>query len=297
MYRLPRPVELTLHLGAHKTASTHLQQSIFSYEQQIIEAGVRPYGPDYLRSRGRNIPSLFGLSRWTNIKPSQRTPAEQIEFLSKGDRRIFLTEENFLGALHEGNGKLALPVYREAAERIGDLVGVLDGVDVRIFLAIRSPDTFLESAYSQTVYNGHFLDPADYIAAHPFPQVDWADVVGQIARVDGVQSVHVWRYEDYAMVFKTLIRRMLRWRLGGIIEPIDRVIHEGLTDRAMAEIMSDKAAGRPVNSAQTRRQFPMKDGYRKYRLYDDHARQEAQALYDAQVEAIKSMDKVEFYAV
>ncbi|OUD09439.1 hypothetical protein BVC71_06175 [Marivivens niveibacter] len=274
-----------------------MQQSIFSYEQQIIDAGVRPYGPDYLRSRGRNIPSLFGLGRWTNIKLSPRTPAEQIEFLSKGDRRIFLTEENFLGALHEGNGKLALPIYREAGERISDLVSVLDGVDVRIFLAIRSPDTFLESAYSQTVYNGHFLEPDDYIAAHPFEQVNWATVVRAIAQVEGVKSVHVWRYEDYASVFKTLVRRMLRWRLGGVVEPIDRIVHEGLTDRAMAEIMADKAAGRPVNSAQTRRQFPMKDGYQKYRLYDDRARQEAQALYDVQVDAIKSMDKVEFYAV
>lgn len=292
---MPRPIQLTIHLGAHKTATTHLQRSIHENRELIIAAGVRAYEPEYLRHRGRSIPAMFGLQPWAKNAEPRRKPADQLEFLAKGGFRVFLSEENFLGPLHSGDGKLTLPLYGDAGERIASLAATLPNARIKLFLSIRRPDTFLASSYSQTLFSGEFLSPQEFIEAHPISVVDWVPVVRGLAEAEGIEQVVVWRYEDYTELFPFLMRRMLRWKLGNTLKPFARPLHQGLSGRAMRHLMNWKAEGKggPL-ATDARRKFPVSEQTPKFELFDDAIKAEAAALYDAQIAAIRGIEKVDF---
>jgi hypothetical protein len=290
---VPRQIELSLHLGPHKTATTHLQRSILSHQEDIIAAGVRTYGPDYLRQRGRNIPNLFGLTRWGARRAARREPMDQLKFLAKSGWRVLLSEENFLGQLHRDDGTLAMPVYSEAADRIADLASNFPGVSVRVFLATRRPDTFLESAYSQTLFAGKFLTPEDFVSQHRPDQVDWSVMMASISAIPNV-SLHVWRYEDYHEVFQTLMQRMLRWKLGGTVKPFKRPLHAGLSVQAVEQVMAWAAEGREGALAlDARKLLPVGEGRPRFTLFDQVTKDAATADYQRQFEAICQLPAIE----
>lgn len=288
-----RPIDLTLHLGAHKTASSHLQRSILEHREELIAADIRAYGPEYLRDRGRSIPALFGLSPWRGRSVPRRAPLEQLAFLAKDGTRVLLTEENFLGALINRDGGLALPLYHDAAERVAALVEALPGVTIRLFMGIRAPDRFLESAYSQTLFAGQFQQPDAFAAAHPVQVVDWLGIFQRLSDIEGLAEITVWRHEDYHLLFSAIMRRMLRWSMGRQIRPIDETIHAGLSARALQEVIADAAEGKVGDLAvAARRRFPVGPEYPRFSLYSEKERQAAQDDYDRQVAAIRKLPKV-----
>ena len=290
---MPRQIELSLHLGPHKTATTHLQRSILNHQEEIIAAGVRAYGPDYLRQGGRNIPNLFGLTRWGARRAARREPMDQLKFLAKSGWRVLLSEENFLGQLHRDDGTLALPVYSEAAERISDLASNFPSVAVRVFLAIRQPDTFLESAYSQTLFAGKFLPPDQFVAQHQPDQVDWAQMMTAISAIPNV-SLHVWRYEDYHQVFPTLMKRMLRWKLGGTVKPFGRTLHAGLSAQAVEQVMAWAQEGREGALAMdARKMLPVGPDRPRFTLYDQAVKDAAALDYQRQFDTICQLPDID----
>jgi len=127
---LTRPISLSLHLGAHKTASTHLQHALKAHEEQLIDAGVRFYGPQYLRERDRSIPQMFGVG---TAATTGRSAPLQLEFLAKDADRVILSEENFLGKLFDERGVVGEQLYPLADMRINGLSQRLPHTKLRVF--------------------------------------------------------------------------------------------------------------------------------------------------------------------
>ena len=290
-----KAIQLSVHLGAHKTATTHLQRSIDESAEAAIDAGVRCYGPQYLRHGGRAIQNLFGLQPWCGNAKPRRTPENQLSFLAKGGNRVFLSDENFLGPLHEGDGNLVLPLYADAPARVAALAAALPEARIKLYLSIRRPDAFIESAYSQTLFSGDFLNPDDFRDRHPVSSVDWVPLVRGLATAPGVESLLVWRYEDYGQIFNYLMRRMLRWKLGTVIAPFHKTVHPGLSEAAVEQILQQHAAGRggPL-AAMARRDLPVTDGNPRFSLFDQVEKSKAAAMYHSQIEQIRSIEKCEF---
>jgi hypothetical protein len=293
-----KDIQLSVHLGAHKTATTHLQRSIDDSAEAAIDAGVRCYGPQYLRHGGRAIQNLFGLKPWCGNAKPRRTPESQLEFLSKGSKRVFLSDENFLGPLHQGDGNLVLPVYADAPERVAALAAALPDARIKLYLAIRSPDTFIESSYSQTLFSGHFLAPEEFKAKHPLDSVDWVPLVRGLANAPGIESLMVWRYEDYGQIFNYLMRRMLRWKLGTVIEPFHSPLHPGLSVAAVQQIIDWRVQGRggPLASM-ARRDLPVNADNPRFALFQEDEKAAARRSYDAQIQEICGIEKCEFVDV
>ena len=285
-----QPIEITLHLGAHKTASSHLQRSILDHEEALITFGTRVYGPPHFRNRGRSIPTLFGLRPWGNRKLTRREPEDQLRFMAKGDPRVFLTEENFLGPLLNAEGGLSLPLYGEAALRIQALADAVPDAKLRVALAIREPHSFLGSAYSQALFAGRISQPDEFIAANAPTDVDWLRVCGEIAGVAGLAELIVWRYEDYGQLFPTIVDDILGQGARNIVQAHPKALHTGLSRDAHQRVM--ELAGNDVeNLAMTaRHDLPVGPANPPFRLFE----QPDTSAYQRQVEAIRALPNVRF---
>ncbi|MEL6685770.1 MAG: hypothetical protein AAFQ00_10775, partial [Pseudomonadota bacterium] len=108
------PLSIAFHIGAHKTATSHLQRSLLRAGDALAAAGVRYYGPDYFRLPGHSIQALFGFRPGTKGGGAMRPAAEQLALLQQDGHRIVLSEENFIGPLNQPHGRGMRHRYKSA---------------------------------------------------------------------------------------------------------------------------------------------------------------------------------------
>ncbi|SMX39735.1 hypothetical protein [Octadecabacter ascidiaceicola] len=287
------PKSIALHIGAHKTASTHLQKVLKHNRKLLIDEGFAAYGPWYLRLKGRSLHSMFGLKGSGSAIP-RRNAQDQLAFLAKGASRLVFSEENFVGVLRGPEGRVSFPLYSTASEKIEEFVEAVAPVKVELFLAVRNPAAFMASAYSQTLFGGAYIGPRTFRARNDWRQVDWADYVIRLRAIPGVGEIYVWRQEDYDATLRLIMRKMLRWKMGGKIEKIkDGRVHQGLSAAAVRQTLAWAQEGRTEKLAGTARDlFPINETNKPFKLYAASTLAESEAVYDAQMAQIEAMEGV-----
>ena len=100
-----RRTSVGLHLGAHKTATTHLQHSLLASQGVLNAFGVQVHGPRSFRWGKPSLLTRFGIAETPKSRPRKPHPIA-FEELSQGARRLLLTEENFAGTLVNQRGRL-----------------------------------------------------------------------------------------------------------------------------------------------------------------------------------------------
>ncbi len=285
-------ISVTIHMGAHKTATSHLQNSLEQHHDILADDGVRFYGPSYLRRKGKSLDRMFGLrGLWPAGGPEDAQA--RLEMLARGGTRVVISEENFLGPLYLPGGRISIPIYAAGPEQLESLVRSVAPNPVRLFLSVRNPATFLTSAYSQTLFGGNVLTPKAFRTMNPVEDIDWAQLVARFAAIPGIGEIYVWRYEDYRALFRTLMRRMLRWRLGSRIAPIETPVHPGLSEDAVRQVLAwhDKGQTRAL-AGRAREAHPISTTNPKFDLYNTAINAAATAVYDLQMEEIAALPGV-----
>ena len=274
---------VALHVGVHKTATSHLQQSLWRAEDVLADNGVRFYGPKYFRLPGRSLPALFGLK---SGRAPRRPPQDQIRLLRKSAGRLVLSEENFIGELHLAEGPPMLTRYPEAGDRIGALAEAMDCGGLEVFIGLRNPAAYLNSAYCQMLLGGQVMPMDQFKAKNPLDAVDWLDLVRRIRQAPGVRHLTVWRQEDYGQIFDQVITSLTG--LTGVVEPVRERIHVSLSTHAVAALLdgSDQRPRDLRDALPVGPDHPPFDGMR----VDEHA--SAAAAYAAQIEGIARLDGV-----
>ena len=274
---------VALHVGVHKTATSHLQQSLWRAEDMLVENGVRFYGPKYFRLPGRALPALFGLKPG---RAPRRPPQEQLELLRKGAGRLVLSEENYIGHLHLADGPPMLARYPEAGKRIGALAQAMDCGGLEVFIGLRDPAAYLNSAYGQMLLGGQVMPMEQFKAQNPLDAVNWLDLVRRIRQAPGVRNVTVWRQEDYAKVFDQVVSGLTGLR--GVVKPLSARIHVGLSAPAVAAVL----AGSDQRPRDLREALPVGPDHPPFdgMSVDEHA--SAAAAYATQIDGIARLDGV-----
>ena len=189
-----------VHIGAHKTATTHLQETLKRVRESLAGRGVDFIPNQLLRQRGF-APMLWErrpLARLPIVGNARMRDALEaaVEPLRLGPEVVVLSEENILGLPEQ---IFATPFYPHAAQSIGRLASLGGRAEFLIFLSIRSYDTLLPSAYAEHLKHsappaGGFEGVHARLVAHP---PSWYDLVARIhAAAPGV-TLRIWRQEDY----------------------------------------------------------------------------------------------------
>ena len=281
------PDKIVLHLGAHKTASTHLQQSIAAAGDL---PGVAFWGPPELRLPGASIAARFALAEGA----SEAKTRAMLLAMAKGQPRLVLSDENFAGGLQTGWGRIPMPPYPKAQNRLAALAAMIaraGGPQIDVCLGIRDPAQFLTSAYSQILHGKRVVFPQKYLDKNPLNGVDWADYVARLRAVQGVGSLTVWRHEDYGAAFSQICRILVG---DPNVAAAPGRSQRRLSQRALDAVLLAKEIDMPNMVAEAAQEYPLSDVDRPFTLYSSDEMTLSQDLYAAQCKAIATMPQVTF---
>lgn len=189
---------LTLLIGAHKTASTHLQRSVTDSRAALAPHGVGVIGPMPI---GGDILPLSGLLKGRADPDLLRLAADGFLQKHAGDAgAVVLMNENILGSLAPNMLLQDNRLYKFAPGRVKRVAQLFETHDIQIGLAIRAPDTFLISAWQENM-KGHAFHAFRQFLGHTDPGgLSWHRMVKRMQQALGEVPLFVWRYEDYPQV-------------------------------------------------------------------------------------------------
>jgi len=287
-----QPLTIAFHVGAHKTATTHLQKTIKRGAAAMAAEGVRFYGPEHFRLPGRTIPALFGFQAGLAPDPARASPSEQLAALAMDAHRLVISEENFIGPLNSPKGLGLRHRYKAADQRLAKFAASV-GQKVDVFLCVRRPTAFMSSAYCQMLLGGQVRPLGVYLRRNPLSSVDWVDLVRRIRAAPGVGEVTVWRHEDYRVLFPQIVAALVGAQAARHVPTVDRPINAGLSAPAVAEVLHRAADGDVTDLAKRARSLlPIADGYPPFDAFTPREHAISDRHYAAQVAAIAAMPGV-----
>ncbi|MFV0384107.1 hypothetical protein [Paracoccus sp. (in: a-proteobacteria)] len=285
---------LSIHLGAHKTASTHLQRSIGAIEADLLESNVIFLGPDILRDAPLDLRALLeGPER-------RRRQSDMVSRLLRGflaeHRDMILSDELILGGLGRArllgdNGR----IYLGAAQRLRNLLDLLGTGDATLYLAIRSPADFVTSLFGEQLRWGGVLRIEDFLGDFDPAGLSWSDLVRRLLATGEAGRIVCWRYEDTATTRLQLLTRMLGPGLAALVPdlPPARI---GLSVAAYNMVLARAAEGQPIDLlvGQSRKQHPRTRGEDRLRLLPPEIHAAAARRYAEDCAELARIPGVEF---
>jgi hypothetical protein len=192
-----------IHLGAHKTATTHLQDTLRAHR-----AAMLPHGVDYIPREdfgplGRRYSRPRGWRKMLRSRPLEWQFTRELQRLRRGPDTVLISDEDLLGYSFD---QLTTPLYQRP--KCLHLVRALGRTGrMHLFLGIRSLDGLVPSAYAQTlkavVPEPDMMARARRALADDPPS--WVDLVDRLrAALPGV-PLTVWRYEDYRAHWRAIL--------------------------------------------------------------------------------------------
>ena len=284
-----------IHIGAHKTATTHLQETLAAVRDDLARQGI-----DFLPTlpvRRRKLAETLG----------QRRPLARLPFVGSGHMRdaiesvlaplrigpevVVLSEENVVGMPAH---MLTVPLYPRAAVNVGRLASLASRAEVVLFLSIRSYDTLLPSAYVETLKHG--LPPpggfAEAWARLVSTPPSWYDLVARIRAAAPGVALRIWRQEDYRANARAIMEAVCGRALGPLPEISDPTWTRSPSAGAIARAEAlPRDLPRAERMARVRAIFAAADpgvgpGADRFRPFGPAERQRLQGLYQADLERI-----------
>ena len=128
--------DIRLYLGAHKTATTHLQGILLANREELLTNGVSISAPQDIRKDW--LPKFFKYCR-NSHETLESDFKKTLASIKPNEGRWILTEENIVGvsnelATHPG-------IYPAVGHRLKMLKKLFPGDELTLFFSIRSFNT------------------------------------------------------------------------------------------------------------------------------------------------------------
>ena len=275
-------IKIIIHAGAHKTASTHLQNRVLENENLVVKSGCSYLGPEKTRDQLGTLWRALGRSD---------TPDEQkrkLAALAAGQPRLVISEENIIGGFKDlMNGPNRAILYPKAVERLARLAQLVAPNPLHIAMAVREPSSYYVSVYNQLLLSGRFQTWERFSKGLDPMAVKWSDILRPIAEIPGVAAVSIWRYEDYYRLLPQILNTLLGQPRPDIPLHMEKRMHEGLSERAVQACCTWHAAGYDGRlGAVAREDFPVSDAYPKFSPWPEELMRESRAAYGRDIEAL-----------
>lgn len=193
-------MDIILHLGAHKTASTYLQKRLSRSHGRLKRYKYVFHGPKSLRPRiNKALGKQDKLGRVESQRRRRDCLTELIEHEeARGTERLVLSEEQFIGSLRDM--VLGKDFYADADIRLTPVADALGDRPVKIMLSVRGYADFLASTYGQVIRGWRFM-PFDQKLRDQFLNQarGWPELVETTLQAfPTTKGITLWRFEDFA---------------------------------------------------------------------------------------------------
>ncbi|MDE0588429.1 hypothetical protein OU789_00655 [Halocynthiibacter sp. C4] len=306
--------ELSLHVGAHKTATTHLQQTFKKNNDLLLSAGAKFYGPKELRDDsiqfserlGLKIPSSLsdgnrggrstGESERRKVQDSQKLnmPAMIGEY-----ERVIISEENLIGPYVRPEKELSGRLYPRSDMWLREFAKCIPETPVNLYFSTRMIADHIASQYAQKLKAGVGISFRNYATKIDCFGPLWADVIERFSKIEGIEQIYVWRYEDYKDVHRKVMSLMAGSdELISRFDVISKRSNLGLSQRAVDEILSytpekdDGCSNRSAIAKSIRDDFPISDENPKFAPWSETELAASAEAYEEDIDRICELPKV-----
>jgi hypothetical protein len=190
-------LKIKLYVGAHKTATTHIQKLLNTNREKLITDNIKLSTPDDLRERW--LPALY---EYSNLKDINNLNVIKSERPEKGI--WIVAEENISGTSYEF--KIHSGIYPNLKNRLSSIKDIFKDDNIEIFFSIRSYDSFYRSAYLEVVRNRGFTPFTDFYDEKRYKNNSWVNVLDILNRIVPEENITLWRYEDFRQIIPDLLR-------------------------------------------------------------------------------------------
>lgn len=233
-------MEIFLHLGAHKTATTYLQETLSANRGLLDAHGIGFVPPSTYRPMIRHAASRDRtLNRVGVIRRARKTRSIAGIITSArraGRRRLIISEENLLGTLDRTlTGSW---FYDRCRGELGDIIRALNGHRVTAMLALRNYADFFPSAYAQALKAGTFCPFDEAMKARLLSQVrGWPEVIADIAgALPPGSKLKIWQYEAMETHEADIVAEFIGHDIRSHLVPIRERPLPGASARAIARL-------------------------------------------------------------
>lgn len=199
LHRAARFMDVILHIGAHRTASTTLQHYLRSNAGALRAQGVGFWGPMRTRQAGllSGVMPVPGGDPGAQLDRARGRIALQLETAArKGVRHVIISDENILGSVRRNLRQRRF--YRDAGARLARFATAFDGRVTRIVLAVRRLDAFWASSLSYGVMRGRAVPGTDDLDRFVTQGRSWRTLVDEIATAFPGVGIQVHVHEELA---------------------------------------------------------------------------------------------------
>ncbi|MFK7851602.1 MAG: hypothetical protein AB8D78_11555 [Akkermansiaceae bacterium] len=193
--------KICLHLGVHKTASTHLQQTLNNQENRAVlnDASIQFYGPETLRPR-KVVSLVYSLSSTGEnfVKTDNyKKLVEKVGALlaQNNAEKIVLSDENLVGSCAEV--LTAGVIYPNFEQRLKILAKLFEHNDIEISVCIREMSSYLVSAYCEALRGTRKIFPFQKYVQKLEPNTcKWIGYLEMIRSIFPNAKINIWNFED-----------------------------------------------------------------------------------------------------
>lgn len=192
-------MEIILHLGAHRTASTSFQHYMRANAGVLRAQGLGYWGTEVTRDGVLSgiIPVAGAGRAQDQMARARGRIALRLEAArTAGISRILVSDENMIGATRRNlrSGQL----YPGIGERMARFAHAFDGRITRVALSIRGQDSWWASSLAFGVARGHGVPGMDDLDRLVTVNRHWRDVIGDLScALPGVDLL-VLTHEEHA---------------------------------------------------------------------------------------------------
>ena len=192
-------MDIILHLGAHRTATTSLQHHATARAPALADRGVAFWGPPVTRGglMAGVIPVPGGHPDAAHAERARGRIALRVaQAREAGMTRLVVSDENMIGAPRTCLRRHRL--YPGAGERVARIGHAFGSHITRAVLSIRAQDAWWESVLAFAVARGHRLPSRGDLDRLVTGARQWRDVVAELAcALPGVEIV-ILPHEQFA---------------------------------------------------------------------------------------------------
>lgn len=197
----PLGMDIMLHLGAHRSASTTFQSFLWTNRVRLSRQGLTCWTPKRTRDglmRGlMRHPALMTLEdERRGFRSVGRIRVEIGRLARAGQRGLLISEENMLGTM--SNNMADFRLYPLLKERLLRFAPAFDGHEIRIGLCIRSYEDYWTSCLANLMARGRTaptVDELDFLTTQPRR---WRFLVRDIAAAFPQAEMFVCPFERIA---------------------------------------------------------------------------------------------------
>ena len=192
-------MDVTLHLGAHRCATTTFQYYLRHNADRLGKRNIGFWGP--LRTRKGLFSGIQPGAISAPGKDAAKRGAGRVRLAcarseAAGVAHLLVSDENMLGTMREN--LRAGDLYAGAGERIARFCQAFDGRVHQVVLNIRSLDLFWASGLGFALTRGYGLPRPALLSRLADNPRSWRDVITDIACAAGDVPVNVLPFETYA---------------------------------------------------------------------------------------------------